>query len=277
VAPLFPGGSFFLIAGPCVLEDDDLNLRVARQLVLLQSVVPGPVIFKASFDKANRSNKASPRGPGLEAGLNALRRIKEATGLPLLTDVHLPEQCAPVAEVVDCLQIPAFLCRQTDLLLAAGATGRAVNVKKGQWMTPEAMSGAVAKVRAAGGAAHNMTPDLIPEVAVTERGTFFGYGDLVVDMRSIAVLQESCSASVIFDATHSVQKPGMGTDGTSGGEPRFIPLLAAAAVAAGANGVFVETHPEPSAAPSDGSNMLPLASLERFVRRLVRTWEAAQQ
>src|SRR5687767_8687780 len=163
--------------------------------------MPGGIIYKASFDKANRSNPGAARGPGLEQGLAALARVREATGLPVLTDVHLPEQCAPAADVADVLQIPAFLCRQTDLLVAAGRTGRPVNVKKGQWMHPEGMRGAVSKVRGAGGRSAG-------EVAVTERGTFFGYGDLVVDMRSFDRLRTACDAPVIFDATHSVQRPG---------------------------------------------------------------------
>jgi 2-dehydro-3-deoxyphosphooctonate aldolase (KDO 8-P synthase) len=264
--PLFPGGSFFVIAGPCVLENDTLNLRVAEQVARLRDTVPGPVIFKASFDKANRASPGSPRGPGLEAGLAALERVRSATGLPVLTDVHESEQCIPVGQVVDVLQIPAFLCRQTDLLVAAGATGKAVNIKKGQWMSPESMAGAVEKV----------TSQRSVPVAVTERGTFFGYGDLVVDMRSIARLRAACRAPVIFDATHSVQRPGMGSGGTSGGDRRMIGALAAAAVAAGADGVFIETHPDPDNAPSDGANMLPLAALPSFVERLLRIHEAAR-
>lgn len=271
---LFPTGTFFLIAGPCVLEDDELNLRVAERIARLRLIVPGPVIFKASFDKANRSNLTAARGPGMQAGLASLARVRDATGLPVLTDVHLPEQCAPTAAIADCLQIPAFLSRQTDLLVAAGASGKPVNIKKGQWMAPDAMAGAVTKVResaARAGAPHT------PDIAVTERGTFFGYGDLVVDMRSIRRLREMCDAPVIFDATHSVQKPGKGAGGSSGGEREFIPVLAGAAVAAGAAGVFVETHPNPDAAPSDGPNMLPLDAIEKFVERLVRIWEASHR
>jgi 2-dehydro-3-deoxyphosphooctonate aldolase (KDO 8-P synthase) len=270
VESLFATGRFFLIAGPCVLESDELNLRVAERLAAMQSIIPGAVIFKASFDKANRSNMSAARGPGIEAGLEALRRVRDATGLPILTDVHLPDQCAMVAQTVDVLQIPAFLCRQTDLLVAAGATGRTVNVKKGQWMTPEAMAGALDKVRNAAPA------DARSNVAVTERGTFFGYGDLVVDMRSIQRLRDRCGAPVIFDATHSVQRPGMGAEGSSGGAREFITLLAGAAVAAGADGVFIETHPDPDAAPSDGPNMLPLDELEPLLRRLVRICEASR-
>lgn len=259
---LFPRDRFFLIAGPCVLQDDALNERVAEELLRVEEHVPGGVIFKASFDKANRSNAGAFRGPGVAEGIAALGRVRAASGLPVLTDVHLPEQCAEVAPQVDVLQIPAFLCRQTDLLVAAGASGRPVNVKKGQWMHPEGMRGAVEKVRGAGGG----------EIAVTERGTFFGYGDLVVDMRTFPRMRAACDAPVIFDATHSVQRPGQGVGGASGGAREFIPALAAAAVAAGADGVFIETHPDPDNAPSDGPNMLPLNQLEGLVKRLVDVW-----
>ena len=262
----FPGDALFLLAGPCQLEGDALNLRVAEHLARLAERVPGGVIFKASFDKANRSNPGAPRGPGLEKGLEALARVKRESGLPIVTDVHLPDQCAAVAEVADVLQIPAFLCRQTDLLEAAGATGRPVNVKKGQWMHPEGMLGAVQKVRAAG-------PNPQSEIAVTERGTFFGYGDLVVDMRSFARLREACGVPVIFDATHSVQQPGRGEHGASGGAREFIEPLAMAAVAAGADGIFLETHPDPDHAPSDGANMVPLDRMEALIEKLVRVWE----
>lgn len=276
----FPAEQLFLIAGPCVLEDDALNLRVAQELARLAPMLPGGVIFKASFDKANRSNATAHRGPGLEVGLERLQRIREATGLPVLTDVHLPDQCAPVASVVDVLQIPAFLCRQTDLLEAAGATGRPVNVKKGQWMQPEAMRGAVDKVRRA--TRRNGEPPAgagtaRARVAVTERGTFFGYGDLVVDMRSLARMRAAAGVPVIFDATHSVQRPGLGEGGASGGAREYIPALALAAVAAGADGLFLETHPDPDHAPSDGPNMLPLSELPRLVRRAVAVWEAVHQ
>lgn len=263
---LFRADALFVIAGPCVLEDDALNLRVAEALARLAARIPGGVIYKASFDKANRSNPGAHRGPGLDEGLRKLERVKRETGLPVLTDVHLPDQCAPVAEVVDVLQIPAFLCRQTDLLDAAGATGRAVNVKKGQWMHPEGMRGAVDKVRAAGGG----------EIAVTDRGTFFGYGDLVVDMRDFARLRAACGVPVVFDATHSVQKPGQGAGGSSGGAREFIPPLALAAVAAGADALFLETHPSPDTAPSDGPNMLPLDRLAALLDRAVSVWNASR-
>jgi 2-dehydro-3-deoxyphosphooctonate aldolase (KDO 8-P synthase) len=221
-------------------------------------------VFKASFDKANRSNPDAARGPGVDEGLESLRRVKDATGMNVITDVHLPEQCADAADVVDALQIPAFLCRQTDLLLAAGKTGKAVNVKKGQWLQPEGMRGAVAKVRSAA---------TDGEIAVTERGTFFGYGDLVVDMRSFTRMREATGVPVIFDATHSVQRPGLGEGGSSGGAREFIPVLAMAAIAAGANGIFIETHPNPDNAPSDGPNMLPLRELEALLHRMVSLWE----
>ncbi len=230
--------------------------------------MPGGVIYKASFDKANRSNAGAARGPGMDAGLEALAKVKHETGLPILTDVHLPEQCAAAAEVADVLQIPAFLCRQTDLLLAAGATGKPVNVKKGQWMHPEGMRGALDKVRSAA--------PLSSEVAVTERGTFFGYGDLVVDMRSFPRLRAACDAAVIFDATHSVQQPGRGEGGASGGAREFIPPLVLAALAAGASGLFLETHPNPDQAPSDGPNMLPLDALDALLQRAVDVWSCAR-
>jgi len=282
VTARFRADALFLIAGPCVLESDALNLRVAEHLARLAEHVPGGVIYKASFDKANRSNVDAARGPGLDEGLAALARVRAHTGLPVLTDVHLPEQCAPAAEVVDVLQIPAFLCRQTDLLLAAGATGKAVNIKKGQWIHPEGMRGAVDKVRepaavrgpqsgppAFGG--HPRGPQ--SDIAVTERGTFFGYGDLVVDMRSFARLRAACGVPVIFDATHSVQQPGKGAGGASGGVREFVPTLAQAAVAAGADGLFIETHPDPDHAPSDGPNMLPLEALDGLIARLIDLWD----
>jgi 2-dehydro-3-deoxyphosphooctonate aldolase (KDO 8-P synthase) len=269
----FSVDALFLIAGPCQLEDEALNLRVAEHLARLAERVPGGVIFKASFDKANRSNTDGVRGPGLEAGLAALARVRAATGLPLLTDVHEASQCAPAAGVVDVLQIPAFLCRQTDLLLAAGATGRAVNIKKGQWMHPEGMRGAVRKVEA--GAWRAGRP--AGPIAVTERGTFFGYGDLVVDMRTFSRMRAACGVPVIFDGTHSVQRPGQGEGGSSGGAREFVAPLTLAAVAAGAQGLFLETHPDPDRAPSDGANMLPLAALDDLVSRAVDLWDRVRR
>ena len=258
VDALLLGGDFFLIAGPCVLEDDTLNLRVGEALAALSARLPLPIVYKASFDKANRSRPGAPRGPGLDEGLRRLERVRAATGLPLLTDVHEPAQCAAAGAVCDVLQIPAFLSRQTDLIEAAAATGRALNIKKGQWMAPEEMAGAVGKARAAGAGA----------VAVTERGTFMGYGDLVVDMRSFTRMREATGAPVIFDGTHSVQRPGK-ADGASGGDPRFIPSLVMAAMAAGADALFLETHPQPECAPSDGANMLPLDRLADLLRRVI--------
>jgi 2-dehydro-3-deoxyphosphooctonate aldolase (KDO 8-P synthase) len=268
-ASLFPADRLFLIAGPCQLEDDALNLRVAEALARLAEHVPGGIIFKASFDKANRSNVDGVRGPGLEAGLAALERVRAATGLRILTDVHEASQCAIAAEVVDVLQIPAFLCRQTDLLLAAGGTGKAVNVKKGQWMHPDGMRGAIRKVEAGATLAALESGAL----AVTERGTFFGYGDLVVDMRSFARMRAACEVPVIFDATHSVQRPGQGAGGTSGGAREFIAPLTLAAIAAGAQGLFIETHPDPDSAPSDGPNMLRLDALGELMARAVDIWD----
>ena len=290
----FPRDAIFLIAGPCVLESDALNLRVGDHLARLAERVPGGIVYKASFDKANRSNAGAARGPGLDEGLAALERVRRATGLPLLTDVHLPEQCAPAAEVVDVLQIPAFLCRQTDLLLAAGATGKSVNIKKGQWMHPEGMRGAVEKVRSAretvdgrretgtaqrpeGPVSRLPSPVSRDTVAVTERGSFFGYGDLVVDMRGFSRMRNACRAPVVFDGTHSVQRPGMGEGGASGGAREHIAALTKAAVAAGADGLFLETHPDPDHAPSDGPNMLHLSSLDTLVNRAVDLWHLCRQ
>ncbi|MGE0442968.1 MAG: 3-deoxy-8-phosphooctulonate synthase [Gemmatimonadales bacterium] len=261
-----PGPGPCLIAGPCVVEADDVLFAVADRLAEIGGRFGMPVCFKASFDKANRSRAGAGRGPGLDAGLEALRRVKVRSGLPVLTDVHDPAQAAVAAEVVDVLQVPAFLCRQTDLLVACGATGKPVNVKKGQWMDPAAMAGAVEKVQVGGS----------PEVAVTERGTFFGYGDLVVDMRSFDRVRAAAGVPVLFDATHSVQRPGRGGGGASGGDRAAIPGLLAAAAAAGADGFFVETHPEPARAVSDAETQWPLADLESLIARAVSVWQAAQ-
>jgi len=280
VASHFRRDALFLIAGPCVLENDELNLRVGEHLAKLADSVPGGIIYKASFDKANRSNAGAHRGPGLDEGLEALARVRTATGLPLLTDVHGPDQCAPAADVVDVLQIPAFLCRQTDLLLAAGATQASVNIKKGQWLQPEGMRGAVDKVRSAqrGNERVASSGDTnASKIAVTERGTFFGYGDLVVDMRSFSRMRDACDAPVIFDATHSVQRPGQGAGGASGGAREFIPLLTLAACAAGIDGLFMETHPDPNHAPSDGPNMIPLDRLDDLVKRAVDIWDRVRR
>ena len=259
-APLFGGDRFLLIAGPCVLEDDELNLRIARHVASVAASTGVRALFKASFDKANRTSLASERGPGLDEGGAALARVRDAADLPVLTDVHESHQVERIAPHVDALQIPAFLCRQTDLLLAAGASGRAVNVKKGQWMAPEEMAHPVDKLRAGGAS----------DLAVTERGTAFGYGRWVVDMRGFAVMRAATGARVLYDATHSIQLPAGGAGGNrSGGEPEHIVPLARAAVAAGADGLFVEVHPRPAEAPSDGANMLPLDDLEPLVESVL--------
>jgi 2-dehydro-3-deoxyphosphooctonate aldolase (KDO 8-P synthase) len=260
------GRTPFLIAGPCVIEPGDMLLSVAEVLARLEQELGIPVCLKASFDKANRARLAGSRGPGLEEGLRTLERARAVSGLPVVTDIHEPQQASSVAQVADMLQIPAFLCRQTDLLVAAGRTGKPVNVKKGQWLHADAMRGAVEKVRSAGAC----------EVAVTERGTFFGYGDLVVDMRNFARLRDATGAPVIFDATHSVQQPGMGEAGTSGGAREFIPPLLAAAAAAGADGFFLETHPEPSAALSDAATQWPLDRLGELVSQTLDIWGRAR-
>jgi 2-dehydro-3-deoxyphosphooctonate aldolase (KDO 8-P synthase) len=256
----------FLLAGPCVVEEGSLLPRVAERLAEIGQRLGLRVCFKASYDKANRSRLAGPRGPGMERGLEMLARVRAESGLPVVTDVHEPGQAAAAAQVADVLQVPAFLCRQTDLLLACGRTGRPVNVKKGQWMQPEGMRGAVEKVREGGSA----------EVAVTERGTFFGYGDLVVDFRGVERLREATGAAVVFDATHSVQQPGQGAGGTSGGVRRHIPALLAAAAAAGVDGFFLETHPDPARAPSDADTQWPLDELEPLLVRTLRIWHAAR-
>jgi 2-dehydro-3-deoxyphosphooctonate aldolase (KDO 8-P synthase) len=255
----------FLIAGPCVIEPGDVLPRVAEALAQMAATRGVQVCFKASFDKANRARGGAPRGPGLEDGLRALERVRTASGLPILTDIHEPAQAAPAAEVADVLQIPAFLCRQTDLLVAAGRTGRPVNVKKGQWMQAEAMAGALEKVRSGGST----------DLAVTERGTFFGYGDLVVDMRNFARLRAATGAPTVFDATHSVQQPGQGAGGASGGLREHIPSLIAAAAVAGADGFFLETHPDPAGAQSDSATQWPLDRLDALVGRTLDLWYRA--
>ena len=255
---LRPGAPFFLIAGPCLLEDEDLNRRIAEAVARTAEQFSIPAIFKGSFDKANRSSFESPRGPGLELGLELLDQVRSELGVPVTTDIHEASQAAAAAEVVDLLQIPALLSRQTDLVLAAAASGRPVNLKKGQWMAPEDMANQVSKARSGGATG----------VAVTERGTSFGYHNLVVDMRSFAIIKETCGCPAIFDASHAVQLPG-GAGSLSAGEPRHIPTLAAAAAAAGADALFVEVHPEPASAPSDASSMLPLDRLAEVVERVL--------
>ncbi len=257
----------FLVAGPCLIEEGDLLPRTAERLAEIGRRLNLRVCFKASFDKANRSRLGGERGPGLARGLELLSRVGESSGLAVLTDVHEPAQAAPVAQVVDALQVPAFLCRQTDLLIACGRTGRPVNVKKGQWMQPEAMGGAVEKIREGGS----------QDVAVTERGTFFGYGDLVVDVRAFGRLRQATGAPVIFDATHSAQRPGQGSNGASGGTREHIPELLAAAAAAGVDGFFLETHPDPARAPSDADTQWPLDELEALLRRTLRIWHTARE
>jgi 2-dehydro-3-deoxyphosphooctonate aldolase (KDO 8-P synthase) len=257
------GGRLFLIAGPCVIESEAHALKMAEAIAAIARAKNLPYIFKASYDKANRTSIRSFRGPGLEEGLRILRRVGEAVKVPVLTDVHQAADVPRVAEAVDALQIPAFLCRQTDLLVAAGKSGCAVNIKKGQFVSPWDMRHAVEKVREAGG----------ERVFLTERGASFGYNNLVVDMRSLAIMRKF--APVVFDATHSVQLPsaaaanGDESVAVSGGQPEFIPLLARAAVAAGVDGVFVEVHDNPAQAKSDGANALDLKLLPDFLDQLI--------
>jgi 2-dehydro-3-deoxyphosphooctonate aldolase (KDO 8-P synthase) len=246
-----------VIAGPCALESRAHALEMAAALKEIAGRLGVSLVFKTSFDKANRTSGGSARGIGLDEALPIFAEIRATLGLPVLTDVHENEQCARAAEAVDVLQIPAFLCRQTDLLVAAAATGKVVNVKKGQFLAPWDMTNVVAKITGAGNA----------NVLVTERGASFGYNTLVSDMRALPILARA-GAPVIFDATHSVQQPG-GKGGSSGGERDFVPVLARAAVAVGVAGVFIETHQDPDRAPSDGPNMLPLRDMEELLRRLM--------
>ena len=245
-----------LIAGPCAIESKDHALDMASALVEMTAKLGMGFIYKSSFDKANRTSLHSPRGLGLEKGLAVLAEVKKTMGCPVLTDVHLPDHCAEVGEVVDVLQIPAFLCRQTDLLIAAANTGQVVNVKKGQFLAPWDMRHVVNKLAEAGN----------PRIMITERGTSFGYNTLVTDMRSLPQLAET-GYPVIFDATHSVQQPG-GLGGASGGQREFVPTLARAAVAVGVAGVFMETHQDPDHALSDGPNMVPLDQMPALLKRL---------
>jgi 2-dehydro-3-deoxyphosphooctonate aldolase (KDO 8-P synthase) len=247
-----------LIAGPCALESRDHALEMASALKEVAAKAGVGLVYKTSFDKANRTSAKSNRGMGLDAALPIFAEVRSSLDLPVLTDVHEQEQCARVAEVVDILQIPAFLCRQTDLLVAAAATGRVINVKKGQFLAPWDMANVVAKITGAGNR----------NVLVTERGASFGYNTLVSDFRALPILRETTGAPVIFDATHSVQQPG-GQGQSSGGERQFVPVLACAAVAVGVAGVFIETHQDPDRAPSDGPNMVPLGEMPALLRRLV--------
>jgi 2-dehydro-3-deoxyphosphooctonate aldolase (KDO 8-P synthase) len=251
------GEELLVIAGPCVIESETLTLEIAERLADETRDLPMQLVFKASFDKANRTSLDSYRGPGMEAGLQILGRVKAATGLPVTTDIHETHQAAAVGEVCDLLQIPAFLARQSDLLKAAAATGRAVHVKKGQFMAPGDMRHVVGKLKSAG----------CRDVLLCERGTFFGYGRLVNDMRAIPQMQ-ALGVPVVFDATHSVQEPG-GLGNATGGNRAMVEPLARAAIALGADGLFCETHPYPDRSPSDGPNMLPLDEIVPVLRRLI--------
>jgi 2-dehydro-3-deoxyphosphooctonate aldolase (KDO 8-P synthase) len=246
-----------VIAGPCQIESRDHVMEIAIEVKRITDKLGMNLIFKSSFDKANRTSIGGKRGMGLKASLPIFADIKERIGAPVLTDVHEINQCAAVAEVVDVLQIPAFLCRQTDLLIAAAVTGRTVNVKKGQFLAPWDMANVVSKITGSGNS----------NVLVTERGASFGYNTLVSDMRSMPILAETTGAPVVFDATHSVQQPG-GRGTSSGGERKFVPVLARAAVAVGVAAVFIETHPDPDRAPSDGPNMVPLSELAQLLTTL---------
>jgi 2-dehydro-3-deoxyphosphooctonate aldolase (KDO 8-P synthase) len=257
-------GRLSLIAGPCVIESEKLCMEVAASLKKTCQRLGISYVFKASYDKANRTSGKSFRGPGREAGLRALARVREKFGVPVLTDVHTEGEVAAAAEVVDILQIPAFLCRQTDLIEAAAQTGKIVNLKKGQFLSPKEMGQVVDKAKSAGG----------KKILVTERGTTFGYNNLVADMRSIPIMARS-GFPVIFDATHSVQLPGGGGDKSSG-QREFAPVLARCAIAAGANGVFIETHPHPDRALSDGPNMIPLREMAGLLRGLLNVFEAVK-
>tara|TARA_Y100001954_G_scaffold43747_2_gene45479 strand:- start:19587 stop:20396 length:810 start_codon:yes stop_codon:yes gene_type:complete len=251
----------FILAGPCVIENREISLKTASTLAKIADNLGLTLVFKSSFDKANRTSVTSFRGPGMDDGLSILAEVKKETGLPIVTDIHHPEQAARVAEIADVLQIPAFLCRQTDLLVAAAKTGAVINIKKGQFLAPWDMKNAVNKVRASGN----------EQVWLTERGATFGYNNLVVDMRAISEMKKF-DVPVVFDATHSVQLPG-GQGSSSGGQREYVPVLASAAVAAGADGVFMETHPDPDNAMCDGPNSLPLDKVEALLIRLKAIWE----
>jgi 2-dehydro-3-deoxyphosphooctonate aldolase (KDO 8-P synthase) len=256
--------NFFLVAGPCVLESEALTQSIAKHLVELTADLGIPFVFKASFDKANRTSGKAFRGPGLAQGLKILAGIKKRFGCRVLTDIHDAGQIITAAKVIDILQIPAFLCRQTDLLIAAAKSGRAVNVKKGQFLAPGDVDNIATKLKSAG----------CKEYYITERGTTFGYNNLVVDMRSLALMRQA-GHPVIFDATHSVQRPG-GNGTSTGGDGAMAPVLARAAVAAGIDGLFLETHPQPTQSPSDGPNMIPLAQMEGLLRTLLAIHEASR-
>ncbi|NDC62760.1 MAG: 3-deoxy-8-phosphooctulonate synthase [Planctomycetia bacterium] len=257
-----PGLPLLVIAGPCLIESEELCLAIAESLARLADLLPIQAVFKASFDKANRTSMSSARGPGIDEGLAVLDRVRQATGLPVTTDVHLPEQATAAGEVCELLQIPAFLCRQTDLLLAAAATGRAVNVKKGQFVAPGDMKHVVAKLLAGG----------CRDVCLCERGTFFGYGRLVNDFAGLITMR-SMGVPVIFDATHSVQQPA-GRGDSTGGDRTLVEPLARAAAAVGIDGVFLETHPDPDSSASDGPTMVPLHRLQGVLERVLSIHQA---
>lgn len=249
--------NFFLLAGPCVIEGEDMAMDIAEKMCEYTSGLDIPYVFKGSYRKANRSRLDSFQGIGDEKALKILRKVRDSFQIPVVTDIHSAEEASMAAEYVDILQIPAFLCRQTDLLIAAAKTGKYINIKKGQFLAPESMHYAVEKVRESGNSS----------VAVTDRGTFFGYGDLVVDMRGIPVMKRTCECPVIMDITHSLQQPNK-ADGVTGGKPELIETIARSAIAAGCDGIFMETHPNPSEAKSDGANMLPLAQVPSLLQKL---------
>jgi 2-dehydro-3-deoxyphosphooctonate aldolase (KDO 8-P synthase) len=259
-----PGEKLLLIAGPCVIENEALTLQIAQELARQTHDLPVQLVFKASFDKANRTSGAAFRGAGLEEGLRVLSRVKAETGLPVVTDIHESQQASPVAEVCDLLQIPAFLARQTDLLVASAKTGRAVHVKKGQFMAPWDMKNVVKKLATAG----------CRNILLCERGTFFGYGRLVNDFRSLPEMR-SLGVPVVFDATHSVQEPG-GLGNATGGNRAMVEPLARAAIAVGVDGLFFETHPDPDRSPSDGPNMIPLGEFRAMLLRLLKLRQAVE-
>ena len=252
----------FLFSGPCVIESEALCLKIARSLKRSCDALGITYVFKGSYDKANRTSGKSRRGPGIQDGLKILASVREKMGVPILTDIHTVEQATKAGEIVDILQIPAFLCRQTDIVVAAAKTGKIVNLKKGQFLSPAEMGQVVSKVSGIGN----------NKIVLTERGTSFGYNNLVADMRSIPIMK-SLGYPVVFDATHSVQLPGGGGDRSSG-QGEFAPVLAKSALAAGANGLFIETHPEPAKSPSDGPNMIPLGQMNRTLKSMLRVFKA---
>lgn len=258
--------NFFLLAGPCVIEGEDMALDIAEEVLKITSDLEIPYVFKGSYRKANRSRLDSFTGIGDEKALKILRKVRETFGIPVVTDIHSAGEADMAAEYVDILQIPAFLCRQTDLLVAAAKTGKFINIKKGQFLAPESMAFACGKVRESGN----------DNIAVTDRGTFFGYGDLVVDMRGIPVMQKSCGCPVILDITHSLQQPNSAS-GVTGGKPELISTIARAGIAAGADGIFMETHRNPAVAKSDGANMLPLSQVPALLRNLTLLRQAVNQ